>query len=267
MTLAILSLALGGQGGPSPRIVDLENKRARAQKEGDHKALERITSPDFVEITSDGKLQGKKELLTAGAHPEFGIHDLGVQAYGDIAIVTGVRAGSQRSRFLHVWHRERGDWRNVLAQSTNIAPSPSNPAPAPATVAISPTVWPSGKTLEESRVLEAQRALNETLERRDVEAYSRLTAEPFVRITADGRAIPRAAFMQDVATGGGSAARQSPNHSDFRVRIYGSVATLVYFNFAAESQRITRVFVQEQGVWKQTITQATVVAPASEARK
>jgi hypothetical protein len=53
--------------------------------------------------------------------------------------------------------------------------------------------------------------------------------------------------------------RHSRMLSLFVVREYRSIATLIYFNRAADQQRVTRVFVRENDSWKQLHTQATRV--------
>ena len=46
------------------------------------------------------------------------------------------------------------------------------------------------------------------------------------------------------------------SHSEFRPRIYGSMAALTYANRAADVQRVTRIFVNERRRWLQLVRQA-----------
>jgi Domain of unknown function (DUF4440) len=100
--------------------------------------------------------------------------------------------------------------------------------------------------------------VNETFAAYDAKAYEQLTAREFERVTIDGATMLRGGFMAAAGDRAGAPSRD-PNHSEFRVRVYDSIATLVYFNRAADQQRVTRVFVREEGTWKQRHTQATRV--------
>lgn len=143
----------------------------------------------------------------------------------------------------------------VLTHFTPIVRAPGGPPPAGPTTS---PVWPTGRTPDEQAILQAQRALNETFAAYDATAYEQLTARQFVRVTVDGATMLRGEFIAAAGDRAG-APRRDPNHSEFRVRVYDSIATLVYFNRAADQQRVTRVFVREDGTWKQRHTQATRV--------
>jgi len=143
----------------------------------------------------------------------------------------------------------------ALTHLTPIVRAPDVPPPAGP---MTSTVWPTGQPPDERAILQTQRGLNETFAAYDAKAYEQLTAREFVRVTIDGSTMSRGEFMAVVGNRAG-APRRDPNHGEFRVRVYKSIATLVYFNRAADQQRVTRVFVREDGSWKQLHTQATRV--------
>jgi hypothetical protein len=183
--------------------------------------------------------------------------EIAVQTHDDAALLTGLRDGTPAVRFLRVWHREDGVWRLALVHETPTV-RPPNPEPVPAQRP-GPTQWPQGRTRDEQEIFAAQRALNETFAKRDVEAYSKLTAPSFIRVTTEGRVNTREQFIASVGDRSGPE-RQDPNHSEFRLRVFQSAALLSYFNVGGDLQRVTRVFVRQDGIWKQLLTQATVVS-------
>jgi len=216
-----------------------------------------LMSPDVAAISATGQLlvqDAVPSMLMQSAGVE---REISVQTHDDAAIVTGLRDATPPIRFLRVWHREEGMWRLVLVHETPTV-RPSNPEPVPAQRP-DQTQWPQGRTRDEQEIFAAQRALNETFAKRDVEAYGKLTAPSFIRVTTEGRVNTRDQFIAVVGDRSGPE-RQDPNHSEFRLRVFQSVAPLNYFNVGADLQRVTRVFVRDDGIWKQLLTQATVVS-------
>jgi hypothetical protein len=249
----IVGLQLAAQSNVERQIFDVENRLLEALKNGTAAGKQTLLSDDFFQIGANGIVANRARIIVSSAEPSLKVLDLNVQSFGDTALTTGIQDSGQRVRFLHVWQRENGKWINVLAHDTPIANVPrtlptSNAKPAP-------TSWPFGKTADERAVIEVQRALNESFAKRDLETYSRLTADTFVRITPDGQITDRSAFLETVTSG--TDIRNDPNHSEFRIRLYGQMATVSYFNQAADDQRVTRVLVKQHGRWKQLITQAT----------
>ena len=213
-------------------------------------------SEDFIQVGAAGELDDKEAefpTLTSPVPPRC--RDISIVVRDDAALATGITIGTPTVRFLHVWSRERNQWILALAHLTPIVRAPDGPLPAGP---ITATVWPTGETPDERAILETQRALNETFAAYDAKAYEQLTARDFVRVTIDGTTMSRDEFIAAAGDRAG-APRRDPNHSEFRVRVYKSVATLIYFNLAADQQRVTRVFVREGGIWKQLHTQATRV--------
>jgi len=245
--LLIATTALAQSG--SPEVEALERRLC------DARGYVGILSEDFVQIAPTGSLE---KTLRAGP-----CRDLVVSVRDDAALATGVLTDTPPDvRFLHVWHLENGKWVVVLAHLTPIAKAAEGAPPAGP---VSQTVWPTGQTPDEAAILETQRALNETFAAHDGEAYAKLTADGFVRVTIDGATMSRQEFIAAAGDRSGPP-RRDPNHSEFRVRVYRSIATLMYFNRAADQQRVTRVLVRENGRWRQLHTQATRVLPVGSSR-
>jgi hypothetical protein len=255
--------------GVEQEIMKAEQARIEARRKADSAAHARFVSDDYVHITTGGQVQDKKYAISLPASPKMDIRDLKTQVFGDVAVVTGIQTGTgaslQDARFTHIWQKQKGAWVNVFVQNTPIltAKPPANPPPAATGPSPAPTKWPEGKTQEERDVLKTQRALNELYARKDAAAYERLTADTFVRINANGTMPARSDFLKAV-TATPDLKRVESNNSDFQFRSYGPVAILTYIDKAMGAPpagfRMTRVFVKQDGTWKQLVTQFTPVA-------
>jgi len=252
LTLCLLSVGVAAALPIPADIGEVERQLAEARASQNAGALRRLLAGDYFQIGADGKTATTASPLPSPPT----VTEAEAQALGDTVIVTGIEKSGESMRFVRVWHRDNSTWRLVLAHFTPIG---SPPAGRRSTSSLTPTAWPQDSDADRAAILAAQRTLNETFAQRDVTTYAALTADNFVRITTDGRVIVRDDFMRDVAAPG--PARQDPNHSDFRVKVYGAFATLCYLNRAADTQRVTRLFVKQRGQWRQLLTQATVVVP------
>ena len=77
-------------------IADLESRWAAAQKDGKTESVAPMLADRFITIGTDGKLTNKNELLAhrkPGNWDDYGISDVKVIVYGDVAIATGLWAG------------------------------------------------------------------------------------------------------------------------------------------------------------------------------
>jgi ketosteroid isomerase-like protein len=115
-------------------VIQAEQELAEAHRNLNLAVFERLLHPDYALIQPGGRIEGKAEtiasLQTGGRHWEIARSDqLDVRLYGDTAVVIGRWRGKGRNgdqsfdytaRFLSVWVREHGRWRNVTAQSTEL---------------------------------------------------------------------------------------------------------------------------------------------------
>jgi hypothetical protein len=124
------------------------------------------------------------------------------------------------------------------------------------------TSWPKGATQAERDAVETLRRTDEAYAKKDVTAYSALTASNYLRINADGTETSRDAFLKQVA-GTPEMKRDTPNLSDFHVRVWGPIAVVTWVNKSINGietgLRRSRVFVREGNAWKQLVSHDTLV--------
>jgi ketosteroid isomerase-like protein len=114
-------------------IADLESKWAAAQKDGKADVVGPLLSDRFITIGTDGKLATKNELLAhmkPGNWDDYGISDVKVIVYGQVAIATGLWTGKGQvgdhkvdihERWSDTWvHMAGGTWQCVASQQTEI---------------------------------------------------------------------------------------------------------------------------------------------------
>lgn len=109
---------------------------AEAHLSLDLERIDQLLHPDYVIVQPGGRVEGKAETMASlcadGRSWEIARSDeMQGQVYGDTAVVTGRWHGKGRNgdklfdytaRFLSIWLRENGRWRNVAYQSTDIQP-------------------------------------------------------------------------------------------------------------------------------------------------
>ena len=120
-------------------VLRVENARIEAILHADTAALERLLSDDLTYTHSTGRVDSKTsfirsiqsgDLTYVAIQPD----ELRVRVYGDAAVLTGRSAMKVKSprlqnqtldldvRFLIVYAKQDGHWRQVAWQSTRIAP-------------------------------------------------------------------------------------------------------------------------------------------------
>ena len=114
-------------------IVDLESKWAAAQKDGKTDIVSPMLADRFITIGTDGKLTTKEQLLAhmkPGHWEDYGISDVKVITYGQVAIATGLWTGKGQvgdhkvdihERWTDTWVKvPSGAWLCVASQQTEI---------------------------------------------------------------------------------------------------------------------------------------------------
>jgi ketosteroid isomerase-like protein len=248
-------------------LAKAEQARMEARRKADAGTLARLSSDDILVVGPNGQLIDKKGVTALAAVPKMASREVKTQIFGDVAVITGIHAGmgpagDQEQRFSRVWRKQNGQWITVFGQVTNITTPPVPGDPATAIKQVTPTRWPEGTTQDERDVLRAQRTLNELYAKKDASGYAQLTADTFVRLTIGS--ATRAEFLKVVA-GTPDLKRVESNNSDFHFRSYGPIAVLAYIDKAMggpqQGLRMTRIFVKQDGAWKQLVTQFTPIAP------
>ncbi|HET6893438.1 MAG TPA: nuclear transport factor 2 family protein [Pyrinomonadaceae bacterium] len=143
-------------------VKTLERDLSAAIAKGDAAIVDRILAHDYIEVTAQGLLQKKADILALvraiGAAPksikvgpEIAIEETKLSVYGDVAIWFGLKVtkyphmeyqvapGSgqlpppditERQRFMKVYVRRRGRWQLMASQLTSAPqPIPSTPQP------------------------------------------------------------------------------------------------------------------------------------------
>lgn len=113
-------------------VIEAEQRLAAAHLILDLATIDRMLHPDYVLIQPGGRQETKAQTLASlqrdNRHWEVAASDeLDVRLYGDTAVVTGRWRGrgqngevafDYRARFLSIWVREAGEWRNVAYMAT-----------------------------------------------------------------------------------------------------------------------------------------------------
>jgi len=122
------------QGSDQEAIIQAEQALAAAHLTLDLATIDRLLHPDYVIVQPGGvhesKAQTLASLTTGDRHWDLAeSDDLAVRLYGDTAVVTGRWRGrgrngaayfDYRARFLSIWVRAEGQWRNVAYMATEV---------------------------------------------------------------------------------------------------------------------------------------------------
>jgi ketosteroid isomerase-like protein len=131
-----------GDAAARREILRSLKERRDAFYRGDIAKFSEFETDDFTRITEGGRFVTKKEQLAylktqraawvaSGAAPVYADHDLKLNIYGDVAILTGRlteteknKAGQtqvEQSRFTEIWVYRRGRWQTLHNHYTTIA--------------------------------------------------------------------------------------------------------------------------------------------------
>jgi ketosteroid isomerase-like protein len=111
------------------QLEDLEQEWLDTSLKQDHDGLDAILTDDFEDVSWQGELRGKTEIMAiAMAAPVTStqtLSDLKVRVHGDLGVVTGVntteaadKSFAVKVRFTDVFVRTQGKWRALSAQET-----------------------------------------------------------------------------------------------------------------------------------------------------
>ncbi|HEY3857999.1 MAG TPA: nuclear transport factor 2 family protein [Gammaproteobacteria bacterium] len=111
------------------QIEDLEQTWLDTSLKQDHDGLDAILMDDFEDVSWQGELRGKTEIMaiamSAPVKSSQTLSDLKVRVHGDVGVVTGVNTAEAadksftvKVRFTDVFVRDKGHWRALSAQET-----------------------------------------------------------------------------------------------------------------------------------------------------
>jgi ketosteroid isomerase-like protein len=245
-----------------------------ASRSADKDAARRLMADDMTWVTAAGHATTKEEMLAGTPTPPKEVSIDRVRMLGDTAIVTGSAqlADGRQVRFLQEWVNRDGDWHLFAHQGTAVIakPEPGRPAATP------PAAGTSGRTMssspptlssnDERAIWKVQSDLQQAFLRGDTAAYGSLTADDYVRITANGEQQGKSQFLETVKKNASQSKGQLET-GDVQIAVTGDTARVVMTTWgtlpggeAAPPSRVTRVFVKRNGQWQQAAAIFTPVA-------
>jgi ketosteroid isomerase-like protein len=106
------------------QVQQVETARADAKRRGDATALQSLMLPDFVRINRFGRLLDRQQTAALADDPSYSIQELRIRLQGDAAVATGRETAEAEpaalARFLRVWVREGGGWRELAEEATAV---------------------------------------------------------------------------------------------------------------------------------------------------
>jgi ketosteroid isomerase-like protein len=111
------------------QLEDLEQHWLDTSLNQDHAGLDAILMDDFEDVSWQGELRGKTEIMAiamaAPVKSSQTLSDLKVRVHGDLGVVTGVNTAEAadksftvKVRFTDVFVKNQGQWRALSAQET-----------------------------------------------------------------------------------------------------------------------------------------------------
>jgi ketosteroid isomerase-like protein len=247
------------------RVIDQINA---AFQQRDVKAYEALTTPDFIRVTSQGRVLGRSEWLKgqvglAGAPRSAAKYDqMSVRVYGNGAVVTyrnqpGSPTGPGAVSYLtRIMEKQGGQWKMALAQSTDLKP------PAVPTTAMPAALPPwTATTSAEKAALSAFNTIQKANAARDLAAWEKWSAADHAIINADGSRTSRAeriAALKAPAAAPAAAASAAPD-PQIRIMVKGDVAAVLSVNASARSLKVLAL---KGGQWQQVLQHTTPIVAA-----
>ena len=116
-------------------VAALEQQLAEAHRTLNLEAIENLLHPDYLIVQPGGTIENRSEIISSlksgTRHWDVAESDqLDVRVYGTTAVAlgrwhaVGQNAGQSfdyTARFLSIWIKDKGSWRNIAYQSTEIA--------------------------------------------------------------------------------------------------------------------------------------------------
>jgi hypothetical protein len=134
ISLLAAPLALGQGGSVEQQIKTLSDQLAQAYVKGDTSFFEIYLADDYTGIYASSQPYTKAESLKPGAFKfeSFDMHEMKIRVYGDTAVVTSLTSAkgtingkpfSGDFRTTRVWVKQKGGWKLVAFQSTQVPPA------------------------------------------------------------------------------------------------------------------------------------------------
>ena len=128
LCLPVLARAADPHASATQQVLKLEHAWVRALSEHDAVFLNQLLADNFIDVSWQGKLRTKADMLEDLKTPKPAtqtLSDLKVRLFGDTAIVTGLntivgkhQALVAKLRFTDVFVRQHNQWHAVSSQET-----------------------------------------------------------------------------------------------------------------------------------------------------
>jgi ketosteroid isomerase-like protein len=124
------------QGNVEQQIKTLSDQLAQAYIKGDTSFWEKYLADDYIGVYASGQKYTKSESVQPGAlkYESFDVREMKIRVYRDTAVVTSLTSakGTIRGegkpfsgdyRTTRVWVKQKGGWKLVAFQSTQVPPA------------------------------------------------------------------------------------------------------------------------------------------------
>ena len=249
-------------GASDPAVMQAIDRINAAFQARDAKAYETLTTADFVRVTSNGLVYGKRDWMGIVAAPGAArtaakYDQVSVRVYGNGAVVTYRNmpgGGGPVSYLTRIMERQGTEWKMALAQSTDVKPPapPTGAAPAPL------PAW-SASTPAEREVLTAFQGIQKANRENDLAAWERLAAPDHLIIAVDGTQLTRAERVKNLKAAAGKAGLRQPAEQQVRVMAKGDLAAVTW---TIPGERALKVLARRTGQWQQVLQQSSPIVAA-----
>lgn len=267
-------------GNAEEQVKSAQAQLLQAAKAGDKDAVSAIVADDVSWVDSTGATKNKEGMVAMLPAAVRAVDVNHVAVIGDTAVLTGVAHlnNGGDTRFLQEWVKRDGRWKLTAHEGTPVtaeggkATGPMGATPPVATsgtnaAASEPrTVEPALSSDDERDVWKSQIDVVGAYDKGDVDAYSKLTSDDFVRIDTDGRFYTRAEWLDRVRKNAKQPLKPAAL-SDVQIRVDNDVArvTLQLVPFRADGtaeppERQTRILAKRDGRWQQVAAVSTPLA-------
>jgi ketosteroid isomerase-like protein len=264
-----------GQNATEQQLRSAHQQMFEAAVKSDKDAVSRYVADDLTWVNANGQITGKEQLLASLPPPVDSVEVKQVQLYGNVAIVTGVShyKDGREGRFLQQWVSTDGQWKVRAHQGAVAAPAGAasqatgtsgttmkGEAREPARRTVAPTL----RTADERSIWKVQTDLLRTYLKGDTAAYSKLTADNYVRLSPEGTQN-KEEWLQVVAKNRDKSAGDLAMY-DVQISVNGDTACLTQELSGKDPggemvapTRFTRIFVKKNGQWQQAAVALTPI--------
>jgi hypothetical protein len=261
-TVSVAAVLSAQQVDPALRAAI--DKRDKAAVSRDVRTVDATTADDYSAIAGGNLVDRQTRLgnlakpLAPGTKPGNPSREEALAVYGTAAVR---RAKDDNARQLQVWVKTEKGWQmsvaHVVSDDPPPPPGPRTPLKSPETSPLNP---PANLGADQQAVFAAFKRIQDAFFAGDRSAYMQHTGATMVRIAPGG--IVR--FGQEVGRGV-AGIYAHPRYDDISVKAWGQVGVVRWRETAASGRQgwLTRVFVKDNGAWKQIATASSPAASAA----